>query len=122
VLGSRHAFEVVDGVVDRVAVAMVDLSAPGTSAEHLLPDIDMQASFAALKIAFALMKAVEDAIEVLVGGVEHLRISEPGARLVAEVHPRAVKNKCSAVQFTVSPSRKRTATSGAFLLVIRGSR
>jgi hypothetical protein len=119
-LGRRQAFEIWDGVVKHVPVAMVDVAPLRDGPKGRRPNIPMKALAAPRKVLFTRPNTIEAAIEILRVNVKHDWIDVPGARLSADIHPLPVMNIWSGVHFTERPSANATSTSGAFLRVILG--
>lgn len=92
VLAGRYAFQIRQGVVEHVAVAMVDVTALGNRTESSLPSAPVKAHTAAREISLTRPHAVEATIEILRDGVKVDWISEPLCRDSADLHPSTVKN------------------------------
>jgi hypothetical protein len=119
-LVGRDTFQISEQIVDRIAVAMVDMASLWDRPESSLPNVPVQPLAAARRILVPRPKPVKAAVKVLGEGIEIDRIGVPVRRLAADFHPLSVKNMCSGVHLTVWPSLNSTATSGAFRRVILG--
>lgn len=117
---NRNALQVGKRIVPDIPVAVVNVTPLRDIAESAPPHVSMQFLAASRIIPLARPEAIKAAIEILREAVKDDWICVPGCRLSADLHPFAVKNKCSGVHFTVLSSLNRTSTSGASFRVSLG--
>jgi hypothetical protein len=116
-----NAFQIGEQIIERIAVAMVDVATRRDRPKRSRPCCSMQRLAAARQIPVTRPKPVKTAVKILGEGIEPDWIGVPVCRDCADIHPFSVKNICSGVHLTVLPSLNSTATSGARLRVILGS-
>jgi hypothetical protein len=92
-LGRRDAFEILDSVIGRVAVPVVDVTAVWDRPESNAPNVSMQLLATSRPIPIARPTTIETAIEILRDRVKDDWILEPFDRLSADLHPLSVLNK-----------------------------
>lgn len=93
VFASVHALEIVEPIVDRIPVFVMDMTAAWDWAKSVCPYVTMKPLTALAKVFLVRPSPIQTAVEKLRKLIEVDRISVPFARDCADFHPSPVANK-----------------------------
>jgi hypothetical protein len=92
-LDRGKGLKIVDSIVERIAVAMVDMTVAPPRSASPLPDVVVKPPSTVGEIPLVGVKPIKSSVPELSDGIKDDRIIEFDRRRSANVHPLSVKNK-----------------------------